>query len=167
MKIEIDLNDVFQDEDGTPSESLSESVKRQIIDSIVARTRADVNQRISDAISKIVDDEVKGKIAEIIPRLLSEALDYEYTPVSSYGAKSEPTTVRNELAKAVQQSMVYKQSSYSSDKNSFTKAVDEAVSANVIKFKSSYEKMVDAKFVAEAMEYATKKLAERLNVKAA
>lgn len=165
MKIEIDLDDVFQDEEGQPTETLSESIKRQIIDNIVFRTQADINKKIDAAIGKMMDEQVKARLAEIIPVLLTESLDYQYTPVSSYGSKSEPTTVRNELAKAVQNSMVYMKQSYASDKNSFTKAVDAAVEQTLGAFKSEWLRTVDAKFVQEAMDYAKTKLAERLGVK--
>ena len=61
--------------------------------------------------------------------------------------------------------MKYKKEGYSSRDNAFTQAVNGVVESQVTKFKTEFNKQVDASFVSEAMAYATKKLQERLGVK--
>ncbi len=167
MKIEIDLNDILSDED-YGSETLQESIRRQVIATITNVVKTGVNKQLNDEVQKVINEEVKTAVQEKLPVIIEKIFSEEYIPVDRYGSSNgKPTTFRAELVKAVNDQMVYKTAHYSSDKNVFTKAVDEVVAQNVAIFKSDFNKQVDANFTAEVMTAAQKKLQERLGLKAA
>jgi hypothetical protein len=91
-------------------------------------------------------------------------MNAEYTPVGQYGSRGEPTTFRKELISEINRNMTYKAARYDSDKNAFTKAVDSTVAEKLREFQQLFNKTVDSTFVAEAMGFAAKKLAERLKI---
>lgn len=162
MKIEFELDDIFARSEGI---SLETQIKRDIVDQILefysASLKSDTRAFIIDAVMKAIQAEVQVAI----PALISDLLNREYTPVKQYGVKGEPTTFAKDLHATMAAEMVYKKSHYDSDKNAFTKAMDAAISEKLNAFKKEWLREVDAKFVADAMEYARSKLAERLGVK--
>lgn len=162
MKIEIDLNEILGDESGV--ETLQDSVRRQVVDSLTAAIRKNVKTEIEQAVAVTITTEIQAFIKAEMPGLLTELLVTEYTPVGRYGEKSTPTTFRAELVKSITESMVYKRGQYESDKNVFTKAVDAVVSENVNAFKADFQKQVDANFTDEALQYATSALKKKLGI---
>jgi hypothetical protein len=101
-----------------------------------------------------------------MPGIINDLLSAEYVSIDRWGDRQDkPTTFRKELVKSIHEQMVYKKAQYDSDKNAFTKAVDEVVAEKIKEFKADFVKQVDAQFVAEAMAFATAKLKERLGVK--
>lgn len=73
--------------------------------------------------------------------------------------------MRKQLAQVINEQMVYKRSSYDSDKNAFTRVVDDAVKEMVDKFKKDYSRTVDEMFTQECLTFAQEKLRERLGIK--
>jgi hypothetical protein len=95
-------------------------------------------------------------------------LKADYVQVDKYGhSTGKPTNFRAELVNNIAQQMVYKTGGYSSDKNPFTKAVDDLTEKNMKAFQTEFNKLVDAGFCKDAMDYAVKKLSDRLGLKAA
>lgn len=162
MKMEIDLNDVFEDDYG--SETIQESVKRQVIDKVANVVIEGVGKLINSEVSKVLDDEIKKAVQIQMPKIVDDLMNKEYTPVSTYGHSDQPTTFKSELVKSVQEQAVYKKTNYNSDKNAFTKAVDDIVNENISEFKTDFRKLVDANYKEEALEYAVNLLKEKLKV---
>lgn len=162
MKIQIDLNDILGDENG--AETLQESVRRQVIDAVVRTTKAGVDATIKAQVSATIKETLDAALVEKMPSILEDVLSNEYVPVSRYGQRSDPTTFRAELIKAINEQMAYKAQRYDSDKNAFTKAVDSLVESELAAFKKDFNSQVTAKFVADAMAYATTEMAKRLGV---
>ncbi len=162
MKIEIDLNDILGDEYG--AETLQESVRRQVIDSVSATVKKGVGDRIDKAVSETISQNLNIYLQKELPALCASIMEAEYTPISDYGSKGEPTTLRKSLLKTITSSMVYKPTTYSSDKNAFTKAVDAVVESQLAIFKADFNKTVDATFTAAAMQYATHTLKKKLGI---
>jgi hypothetical protein len=162
MKIEIDLNDILGDESG--SETLQESVRRQVIDSVTTTIKKGVGVQIDAAVSSTISAGIKDYLDNEMPALLSSIMDAEYTPVDRYGDRNKPTSFRKELVRSIAENMVYKKTTYSSDKNAFTKAVDEVIEENLKLFRTDFEKLVNAGFTASAMEYATNALKKKLGI---
>lgn len=123
MKIEIDLDDVFRDEEGEPGESIQESVRRQIIDRLSGDMRKRLFARLDEELSTIMREQISVVMAEKMPELIDDIMNVKYTPVSTYGHRGEPTTFRDEIIKAIGANMVYAPKSYSSEENTFTRAV--------------------------------------------
>jgi hypothetical protein len=162
MKIEIDLNDILGDESG--AETLQESVRRQVIDSVTANIKKGVGDKIDAAISKTISAGIKEYLDVEMPTLLASIMDAEYTPVDRYGDRDKRTSFRKELIRSISENMVYKKQTYSSDKNTFTKAVDEVIEENMKLFRADFGKHVDAQFTAAAMQYATDTLKKKLGI---
>lgn len=162
MKIEIDLKDILQDEYEN-SETLSQSIKRQVVESITANLAKGIERKIDEEVSKAIDEQIKKSLDEIRPNLITQILDEEYTVVDRYGSRSkEKTTFRNQLIKVVTEEFVYKKSSYNSDKNPFTRAVDEVLEMQAKAFKKQFDELISANYVAETKAYAVKVLKEKL-----
>lgn len=162
MKIEIDLKDILQDDD-YGSETMQESIKRQVIQNIESKVAQGISKKIDIEVSKAIDEQIKKSLDEIRPNLISEILDAEYISVDRYGDRSkEPTTFRKQLIKAVNENMVYKQTSYPSDRNPFTNAVDEILKTQVNEFKKQFDSIINANYIAETKAYAVKTLREKL-----
>lgn len=162
MKIEIDLNDILGDEMG--SETLQESVRRQVLDSVTKTVQTGISARIDAAISTTITAAIQEYLNGELPVLLANIMDSEYKPVGRYGEKGEPTTFRKELVKSINENMVYKRTNYSSEANLFTKAVDAVVEDNLKSFKEEFRKKVDSDYTAYAMAYATEQLKKKLGI---
>lgn len=163
MKIEIDLNDIIVDGDFT--ESVQDSIRRQVVENLTKTFRDGIGRKINEEISKVVNDEIKKVISEKMPSILDSIMEMEYTTVSEYGEVSkQPTNLRLELLKAIQAQMVYKKSHYGEDKNIFTKTVDALVAKQVDSFKAEFNKHVDAEYTKEVLLAATSKLKQKLGI---
>jgi len=164
MKIEIDLTDILYDENGDRSETLAESIRRQVIEMIKADAAKDIKRQISEAVSATIDAELSAAIKVQMPGIVEDLMDTEYTPVSSYGSKGAPTTFRKQLLAGILSEMTYKKTTYDSDKNAFTKAVDSTVSAQLTQFSKEFHKTIDAEFTRQALVTATEALRKRLGL---
>ncbi len=101
-----------------------------------------------------------------MPLIMDDLLKAEYVQADRYGhSTGKATNFREQLVKAINDQMVYSKGGYSSDKNMFTKSVDSVIEEQMRAFKEQFIKQVDAEFCQEAMDYATKKLKERLGIK--
>lgn len=166
MKIEIDLNDILGGDEEYGSETLNESIRRQVVDKLTKTVSEGIGKRIDVELARVIDEQITTGLKDKLPALVDDILAAEYTPVDRYGHRSKETTnIRAEIVKTVTEQMVYKTGGYSSEKNAYTSAVDGLISKHVGEFKAAFDKQIDATFVREAMEYATKKLGERLGVK--
>ena len=164
MKIAIDLQDILHDHHGDPTETLAESIRRQVVEHITATAQGDVKRQISEAVSKVLDEELRKAVVEQMPAIVGSLMDHPYTPVGRYGDRGKETTFRAEFLKAITEQMVYKKASHDSDKNAFSKAVDATVSEHLSEFKAAFNKQVDGAFVSEAMAFATAKMRERFGL---
>lgn len=160
MKIEIDLNDILGDEYG--SETLQESVRRQVIGAMTETIKKGVQLQIDRETTRILNEELRAVLATKMPALIEDTLNAEFTPVSRYGEKSAPTTFRNEIIKTLTGEMIYKKANYDSDKNAFTRAVDAVVGENLKAFQAEFNKLVSANILRDAMAYAVAELGKRL-----
>jgi hypothetical protein len=163
MKIEIDLNDILGDEEGV--ETLADSVRRQVIDKLTKTIKDGIQNQLDREVSRVIREGMEEAVKTQMPALIDDLMNATYKPVDTWGSRSEPTTFRAELIKAIHAQMTYKKEEYESRRNAFTTAVDSVIATKVAQFKAGFDSTVDAKFVAEAMAYATEKLAQRLNVK--
>lgn len=169
MKLEIDLNNIFRDDEtGEVAESLEEAIRRQVVDSLTNKFRERVQRQVDSDISKYVEEATKNALGDKLPVMIEDILNYEYTPVNRYGVKADTaTTFRNEIIKAISSEMEYKPKNYHSDENAFTRSVRSIVSSQTEALKKEFEARIDAGFRKDALAWATTELAKRmgLNVK--
>lgn len=164
MKIEIDLNDILGDEEG--AESLQDSVRRQVVEAIVKRVGNGINAKIDKAVNETITAALNAHLKEKLPALIDDMLDQEFQPVGRYGDISPKTTIRNEIARAIQHQCKYEPKTYSSDETTYTRVVREELSRQCSAFQKNFNSTVDAEFTKQALIYAQQKLAEKLGIKA-
>ena len=164
MKVEIDLNDILGDEEG--AETLADSIRRQVVDSIKAQIKTETARKIDEAVSQTISAGINEHLTKEMPALLASIMDAEFQPVTRYGEKSSPTSFRKELVKQIHEQMQYKKTIYDSDKNPFTCAVDETVKKNMDEFRKEFVKKVDAEYTQEVMVLAIKTIKDRLKITA-
>ncbi len=165
MKVEIDLNDILFDENYGP-ENLNDSIRRQVINAIKREIQDEAKLKISEQVNRTIQEEVLTQVKLVAKDILPDLIDREYQPVNSWGAHDgKPTTMRNQFIESLKKEFVYKKGQYSSDKNEFTKSIDSLVDTMMQEFKKEYNKIVDANFTQEALNYATLKMKERLGIK--
>jgi hypothetical protein len=164
MKIEIDLNDVFRDEDGNPDESLEESVRRQVVDRLSGDLRKRLFARLDEQLSAIMTEQLGIAVKEQMPALVDDIMNVNYTPVSTYGQRGEPTTFRDEIIKSISSNMKYEPKNYSSDENAFTRAVKSIVELKTNEIKKALAAEIDVKFQKDAISYAVTEMSKRLGL---
>ena len=164
MKMEIDLNDIFRDEDGNPEESLEESIRRQVIDRMSGDLRKRLFDRLDHQLSEIMRDQIGAVMTDQMPSLIDDIMNATYVPVSTYGQRSEPTTFRQEIIKSIAANMKYEPKNFSSDENAFTKAVKSVVEAKTNEIKKELLTQVDTKFRKDAIGFAVTELSKRLGL---
>jgi uncharacterized protein (DUF2267 family) len=164
MKIEIDLNDIFRDEDGNPEESLEESVRRQVIDRLSGDLRKRLFSQLDVELSKVMREQIGAVMETQMPSLVDDIMNAEYVPVSDYGQRSEPTTFRDEIIKSIAKQMKYEPKNYQSDENLFTRAVKSVVQAQTDEIKKALIAEIDTKFQKDAISFAVVELSKRLGL---
>ncbi len=164
MKIEIDLDDIFRDENGEPNESLQESIRRQALDKLSGDLRQRLFNGLDQELSETMRKQLNDVMASKMPELIDDIMNATYTPVSPYGSRGDPTTFKQELIKAVAANMKYEPKSYSSEENAFTRAVKSALDAKTKAVEKAIVEQVDAKFKEDAIKFAVSKLSERLGL---
>lgn len=164
MKIEIDLDDVFRDDNGEAGETMQEAVRRQI----VQRLTEDYRKRLFSRFDVELTSIMQGQIAEVMktkmPDMIDDIMNAKYTPVSSFGSRGETTTFRDEIIKSVAANMVYAPKSYSSEENVFTRAVKSIVELKTDEIKKAITAQVDTKFRTDAITFAVQELSKRLGL---
>ncbi|MBO1362071.1 hypothetical protein J2D73_20015 [Acetobacter sacchari] len=163
MKIEIDLNEILRDEYGD-AETMAESIHRQIVETVAKSAKEGVKKKIDEEVSAAIQSGLAVAVKEQMPALMDDLLNATYTPVDTYGRRSEPTTMRDQLIKTLTENMVYRTGRYDSDKNAFAKAVDSIIEAQMKEFKKEFDSKIDANFRREALTYATNSLLAKLGI---
>uniref|UniRef100_A0A6M3JQY9 Uncharacterized protein n=1 Tax=viral metagenome TaxID=1070528 RepID=A0A6M3JQY9_9ZZZZ len=161
MEIKIDLREILTDEFGN-IENLAETIKRQIVSNLTNSLAKGIQLKVNDEIAKLIDDQIKKVVECQMPSLFSELIDKEYTIVDDYGCRNRTTTMRNQLIKTLTDQMVYKKTQYSSEKTYFTKNIDAVVAQKMDDFKKQFNLKVDEVFTKEALDYAFRKMQEKL-----
>jgi transcriptional antiterminator len=165
MKLEIDLNDIFRDENGIPEESLEDSIKRQVLEKLSGDLRKRLFSRLDEELSKVMTAQIQEVMKAKMPELIDDIMNTSYIPISGYGSRGEKTTFRDELVKAVTSNMKYEPKNYTSDENVFTRSVKSILEAKTSALQKAITDQVDVKFKEDAIKFAVTKLAERLGLK--
>ena len=173
VQIEIDLDDILYDVreygERVPIETTTDCVKRQLKSKIVEEIKSQYlaefkkilfNELLSDIKCQCLH-EAKTKI----PELLEQALTAKYETKDRWGGKGQETSFMEEFVKELQNQMVYKKCSYDSDKNTYTKLVDNTVNELTKQWKADFDKYIKEEVIKEAYDYAIQKIAKAFNVR--
>ena len=164
MKIEVDLDTIFAFEEDEPR-SVQEAIRTEIIQNLTAKIQSGIGRQIEQQTGRILNDLIAKAAEDQMPAIVDDLMNTEYTPVSRYGSREEPTTFRKELLKTIVGKMEYKPTRYESDANVFTKAVNAVIHSKMAEMKLQFGKHVDTEFTKQALSYATEQLGERLGIK--
>lgn len=164
MKIEIDLDNIFRDEDGDPAESLQESIRRQVVARLTEDYRRRLFSQFDLELGNIMREQIGKVMEDRMPEFVDDIMTAEYRPVGRYGERGERTTFRAEIIKSIGDNLKYEPKNYSSDENAFTKAVKSVVELKTKEVRDHITKEVDAKFKADAITYAVTELSKRLGL---
>ena len=162
MQLNIDLSDLFCD-DEEPCD-LQDAVKREVVRNITATIKNNIHKKIDSEVSRVIDEEIAVAVKAQLPKIIDDIINVEYIPVDTYGSRREPTTFRNELLKKMQSEMQYKPQQYERDENSYTKTVRGIVKEQLTQFKATFDKQVNAEFIAEVHKYAISALSKKLGL---
>ena len=162
MKFEIDLNDILGDEYG--AETLEQSIRRQVVDNITEFVQKGAKSKINEEVNIAINKAIQDTLEEHMPSIIDDIINVEFTPIDRYGSKSEPTSFRAQLIKSIHETMTYKNCNYASDKNVFTKAVDEVINEQMKIIQSEYKKTVDDTIGKKAFELAISTLKTKLGL---
>ena len=156
MKIELNLSEVFEDEDGN---ILTKDFVERIEEAIVLQANNTINNLVVKKFEKELSQQVVEAVSRVLDDLTIDLLDKEFIPTGRFGDRGKPTTLRNQICGDIEKSLVWKDpSSYGSDQSTYTKIVKELVNAKLKEFAKEFNKTVDETFVAECMQYAVDKI---------
>jgi hypothetical protein len=164
MKIEIDLDDIFRDEDGNPEESLDESIRRQVVARLTDDYRKRLFARFDDELAAIIQAQIKEALQPHMPSLVDDIMNAEYTPVDGYGRAMAPTNFKGAIIKEISSELKYAPKKYQSEQNAFTTAVKGVVTEQLEAFKKEFTAQIDDTFKRDALAFAVQKLQERLGL---
>lgn len=155
MKIELDLTEIFEDEDG---ERISVSMAERIESAVIEKAEKTVVSLIKETFDKQISEQITEIVNAQLNLIIVDLLDQEFTPVTKWGERDAPTTIRSRICRDVENAMKWKESSYSSDNSIYTNTVKAVVAEHLKSFGKEFNRVVDEKLVAECMQYAVDKL---------
>lgn len=162
MKIDIDLSEIFEDEEGGVFQiDVKDRIIKGAIDNVSNRISKEIETQISAAINSIITETVTKKLESLVESML----DLEYEERTSWGEGKGKITVRNKIFKTIESQMVYNPGRYSNEQNAYTRSVQEAVEKSLSAFKDQYKKEVDAVLAKEMLNTAIEKIKERMGIK--
>ena len=164
MKIEIDMNDIFLDEDAYAEEPIQDSVKRKVLDHLAAKFEDGLDEKMDAAIAAFMQTELAKISDNWIPNVAQNMLDTEYQPVDKFGDTKPRTTFRQALTEMLKTQLVYDGKRPSYEKNAISNAVDDAISKHMREFKKDFDALATDKFRADALSYAVGSLKKSLGI---
>jgi predicted DNA-binding protein len=170
MKIEINLQDIFVDDEGTDvQQAIKDAILEEASQKITSAVARKIEEKVAEIVSnvgKTVSVSIKEKVDAHLAKILPSFLDYEFTEVTSWGEKKATYTVRNRILKALEDNTKYEPRASRYDQNAFTTMIHELVARHFEGFKKSYSTLIDQTFTASALEYAQAELKKKLGVSA-
>lgn len=172
ITVEIDLDDVLcytnEYEELTPTESIKETIERQlregIVDEIQNNYLREFKTQLQNHLLTEIKQECKSEIEKYIPELIKEALTTKYETRDKWGGRTKETSFMEEFVKELQSHMVYEKKSYESDKNTFTKLIDQTIDQLTKQWKKDFDTYVKNEVLKEAYDYDIEKIARAFNV---
>jgi hypothetical protein len=163
VKIEIDLSDIFCDSED-PCD-LQEAIREEVVRSLTKKMGEGLTLAIQRETTAVINAELCKAVQERMPSLVVALLDDPFVPVDRYGTRGEPTTFRGALVKEINSQMVYKKTQYDSDKNAFSRAIDDVLKQNLDVFKAEMKKQVDQQYTAAVLQEAVSAIRLRIGIK--
>lgn len=173
VSIEIDLDDILYertyDGDYEQIETIKESVERQLKQGIIEEIKKSYLKDFKDQLFHDVMSEIKTEYLTLaktkVPEMLEDALTRKYERVDRWGSKYEESSFLDQFVSELNKQLKYEKTSYSSDKNMFTKLVDQSIEQLTRDWKSDFDKHIKDQVLKDAYTYALDKVAKAFNVR--
>ena len=163
MQITIDLSDIFCDAE-EPCD-LNDAIRQEVVRALTKTMGERLLTTIEHETRAVINTELQAAVKERMPQILDSIIDAPFIPVDRYGSASNSTTFREAIAKELLGQMVYKKTTYDSDKNLFTRTVDAVLAENLKLFQAELKKQVDSQYAAAVLQAATDALRQKLGIK--
>ena len=161
MKIDLDLSDIYEDEDGCKMRmEFRDSVIASIAHSLRDEIRTMLKEQVGMAISKLV----KENIEDQVPKILNDFLDYEFIETSSWGEKKPPYTVRKKIAQVLQEAVGFERKDFwsTSKETPFTKLIVSAIQKEIEPLSKQMSATMNLEFRKACVNEAAKQLEARM-----
>jgi len=156
MQITINTADILGDET---------TIRDEIISQVSTALLVDLRRTANVELSKMLNECLANTVDEVVAQAIAIHVDNEFTDVDQYGRHNKTASVRARIADYIQSQCTFKNTTYASDMNAFTRAVKEIVEAEVKKFKSEFNSLVTKQVVEQSMEMAVNTLRSSLGIK--
>lgn len=162
MNINIDMTEIFEDENGGSIKlTLADRIIESITDKVLKNYKDSLDKAMTACIDKKLSETVGPVLDKKIEELFSALLDYEFTEVTSWGAVKGKNTLRTRIIDAVEKNSHYKSDNYRSNENVFTCIIKDAVTEHVKQFNEEMRKLMTDEFKKECIAAAAKNLTEK------
>jgi len=155
MKVEIDLSEIFQNDDG---ECISIGVAERVEAAIIAKAEAVVVKLVKEKFDAELNTQIPAIVSKTLETIMEDLLDKPFIHVDKWGSRGEETTVRKLIVKDIESALVWKESRYDNEKGMYNKVVGEVVAEHLKTFGREFTRTVDQQLIAECMKYAIDKL---------
>ena len=155
MQITINTSDILGDET---------TIREEVISQVAHALTTSMRTQAKEALALALDQSLKDTVSAVVAEAAAISVDTEFTDVDSYGRAGKTATLRTRIADHVQAQCVFKQTTYSSDSNAFTKTINELVSQEVRKFKADFTSLISKQVIEQSMNMAVETLRRSLGI---
>lgn len=156
MQITINTADILGDET---------TIRDEIISQVSTALLVDLRRNANVELSKMFNECLANTVAEVVEEAIAIHIDHEFTDLDQYGRPGKTASVRARIADYIQSQCTFKNTTYASDMNAFTRVVKEIVESEVKKFKSEFNSLVTKQVVEQSANEALAKLKLSLGIK--
>lgn len=136
-----------------------ESLTERLLDEDIVR------ELIKTKLSEVVESSLKGAVNDVVQKLVTESLDYEYEERDSWGMVKNKFVLKDRILKEFGKQCEYSRKGYSGDETPFTRVFDRQLGLLFEAASADIKKSLDAKFTEQCFEYATNHLKHKLGIK--
>lgn len=123
MEITVNITDLKKDK----------ALFERVVCALTANYEERITTRMDSIMNQHLRENLSRSVADFVGKKAEEILDTPFVPVTSYGEKSQQTTLRNQIIKQLSQDFLYKFGQWDGDGNTFTKAVNKILNDHLVK----------------------------------
>lgn len=163
MKIDLDLSDIYQDEEGY---KMKTDFIGLVASSIASDLKTETMKSIKEAINRKITALIHEHVEKQMESVLSSFLDFQYDEVTSWGEKKGTWTVRDRIAAAIKDSVGFERKDFwsSGKETPFTRLLVKAIDEHIKPLTSELRDTVNLEFKKACIDSATKQLRETLKL---
>lgn len=129
MKIEIDLDEVKDKEDG---------VKEAVIQLLFNYFKEELSIKSYGILDRVIKETVGNEVKEHLQKIVAAGLEFPYKVVDEYGCNNGETTIRDTVKKIITEQCKYYPDQREANKNVFTKNIDNEIQKQIENFRFNF-----------------------------